>query len=71
MKNLWFSSGGFLATGMELPVLALVAMGRNSASLAGLTRPVGKTLGLLSTVVCYLALGPLSGTPRTASLSYN
>lgn len=69
-ENLWYAAGGFLATGVGLPVLALVAMARNSGSLAGLTRPAGKTLGLLLTVVCYLALGPLFGTPRTATVSY-
>lgn len=69
-ENLWSAAGGFLATGVGLPVLALVAMARNNGSLAELTRPAGKTLGLLLTVVCYLALGPLFGTPRTATVSY-
>lgn len=68
--NLWSEVGGFLATGVGLPVLALVAMARNNGSLAELTRPAGKALGLLLTVVCYLALGPLFGTPRTATVSY-
>ncbi|MFQ3396152.1 branched-chain amino acid transport system II carrier protein [Enterobacter mori] len=69
-ENMWFAAGGFLATGVGLPVLALIAMARNNCSLDELTRPAGNKLGLLLTIVCYLALGPLLCTPRTATVSY-
>lgn len=35
-----------------------------------MTKPSGKTMGLMLSVVCYLALGPFFATPRTATVSF-
>ncbi|MDN6682320.1 MAG: branched-chain amino acid transport system II carrier protein [Enterobacterales bacterium] len=69
-ENFWYATGGFLITGVGLPVLALIAMARNNGSLVELTRPAGKLFGLLLSLICYMALGPLFGAPRTATVSY-
>ena len=69
-ENLWYAAAGFLITGVGLPVLALIAMARKNGSLVELTKPAGKYFGLLLSLICYLALGPLFGTPRTATVSY-
>ncbi|MFB0713677.1 branched-chain amino acid transport system II carrier protein [Buttiauxella noackiae] len=69
-NNLWFAVSGFLITGVGLPVLAIIAMANKNGSLEALTAPAGKIFGLILTLICYLALGPLFGSPRTATVSY-
>lgn len=68
--NFWYATSGFLITAVGLPVISLIAMARKNGSLAELTKPAGKHFGLLLSLICYLALGPLFGTPRTATVSY-
>ena len=68
--DLWSAASGFLATGVGLPVISLIAMARCGGDIGELTKPAGKTLGLMLSVVCYLALGPLFATPRTATVSF-
>ncbi len=38
--------------------------------MAVITHPVGRVFGLLLTIICYLCVGPLFATPRTATVSY-
>lgn len=68
--DLWKAASGFLATGVGLPVISLVAMARCGGDIGELTKPAGKTMGLMLSVVCYLALGPFFATPRTATVSF-
>lgn len=68
--DLWDAASGFLATGVGLPVISLVAMARCGGDIGQLTKPAGKTLGLMLSVICYLTLGPLFATPRTATVSF-
>ncbi len=35
-----------------------------------LSAPIGRKAGLLLATICYLAVGPLFATPRTATVSY-
>lgn len=68
--NVWQAATGFLLTGVGLPVLASVAMARAGGELAVMTHPLGRIPGILLSVVCYLCIGPLFATPRTATVSY-
>lgn len=68
--NVWYAAAGFLITGVTLPVITIVAMAKVGGSMAKLSQPIGKTAGIILTVVCYLAIGPLFAGPRTASVSF-
>lgn len=68
--SVWPAALGFLLTGVGLPVITTIAMARAAGSLALITRPVGKRVGLMLAIVCYLCIGPLFATPRTATVSY-
>lgn len=68
--NVWQAAAGFLITGVGLPVIAAIAMARTGGELEGITKPMGKTIGMILTIVCYLCIGPLFATPRTATVSY-
>lgn len=68
--SVWPAALGFLMTGVGLPVITTIAMARAAGSMALITQPVGKRVGLLLVIVCYLCIGPLFATPRTATVSY-
>ncbi|MCY9846489.1 branched-chain amino acid transport system II carrier protein [Pectobacterium jejuense] len=68
--SVWSAALGFLMTGVGLPVITTIAMARAAGSMALITQPVGKRVGLLLVIVCYLCIGPLFATPRTATVSY-
>ena len=68
--QVWWAALGFLITAVGLPVLTIMALSRTEGSIAILSSPLGKVASLLLTVVCYLSVGPLFATPRTATVSY-
>jgi LIVCS family branched-chain amino acid:cation transporter len=68
--SVWLAAAGFLLTGVGLPVITSIAMAKAGGSMAILTQPVGRLCGILLTVICYLCIGPLFATPRTATVSY-
>ncbi|CAI1560174.1 LIV-II [Serratia proteamaculans] len=68
--SVWAAAAGFLLTGVGLPVVTAMAMAKAGGSLAHITQPVGRHCGMLLTIICYLCIGPLFATPRTASVSY-
>jgi LIVCS family branched-chain amino acid:cation transporter len=61
---------GFLLTGVGLPILTIVAMARVGGTLDKLSSPLGATAARALAVICYLAVGPLFATPRTATVSF-
>lgn len=69
-EHVWLAALGFLITAVGLPVITIVALSRVEGSIQILSSPLGKAASLLLTVVCYLAVGPLFATPRTATVSY-
>lgn len=69
-EHVWLAALGFLITAVGLPVLAIVALSYVNGSIEKLSEPLGKIASLFLTVTCYLALGPLFATPRTATVSY-
>lgn len=69
-EYVWRAASGFLLTAVGLPVLTVVALAKAGGGIEKLSAPVGKFAGLLLAVVCYLAVGPLFATPRTATVSF-
>lgn len=69
-EHVWLAALGFLITAVGLPVLTIIALSRTEGSIAILSKPLGKYASLILTVVCYLTVGPLFATPRTATVSY-
>ncbi|WP_347557154.1 branched-chain amino acid transport system II carrier protein [Robbsia sp. KACC 23696] len=61
---------GFLLTGVGLPILTIVAMARAGGTLDKLSSPLGRVAARGLAVICYLAVGPLFATPRTATVSF-
>ncbi|WP_263264352.1 branched-chain amino acid transport system II carrier protein [Pseudomonas sp. RIT-PI-S] len=66
----WLAAVGFLVTAVGLPVLTVVALAKVGGSIDALSSPLGRFAGVLLAVVCYLAVGPLFATPRTATVSF-
>ncbi|MEH6941777.1 branched-chain amino acid transport system II carrier protein [Bacillus sp. JJ722] len=68
-SNIWIAVSGFLVTGVGLPLLAVIAVGKVGSlqTLAGRVHPV---FGVVFTIIIYLAIGPFFGIPRTATVTY-
>ncbi|MEG2359625.1 branched-chain amino acid transport system II carrier protein [Acinetobacter sp.] len=69
-EHVWLAALGFLITAVGLPVITIVALSRVEGSIQLLSSPLGKAASIVLTIVCYLAVGPLFATPRTATVSY-
>ncbi|MEA1063873.1 branched-chain amino acid transporter carrier protein BrnQ [Erwinia sp. HR93] len=69
-EHVWLASFGFLVTAVGLPVLTVIALARVGGGIDSLSSPIGRVAGVLLAVVCYLAVGPLFATPRTATVSF-
>ena len=69
-EHVWTAAFGFLITAVGLPVLTVVALAKVGGGVDRLSTPIGKVAGLLLATVCYLAVGPLFATPRTATVSF-
>ena len=69
-EHVWLAALGFLVTAVGLPVLTIIALSRVEGSIQTLSSPLGKIASLILTIACYLAVGPLFATPRTATVSY-
>lgn len=68
----WLSAaGGFLLSGVFLPLFALLAISITHANgLYELGLPNGKKFALLFLVLVQIIIGPLCATPRTATVPY-
>lgn len=69
-EYVWIASIGFLITAVGLPVLTVMALARVGGGIDKLSSPIGKKAGVLLATICYLAVGPLFATPRTATVSF-
>ncbi|MGL9736305.1 MAG: branched-chain amino acid transport system II carrier protein [Symbiopectobacterium sp.] len=69
-EHVWTAALGFLLTAVGLPVLTVVALARVGGGVDALSSPIGQKVGVLLATVCYLAVGPLLATPRTATVSF-
>ncbi|WP_286790813.1 MULTISPECIES: branched-chain amino acid transport system II carrier protein [unclassified Pseudomonas] len=68
--HVWAAAIGFLITAVGLPVLTVVALARVGGAMNALSSPIGRVAGGLLAAVCYLSVGPLFATPRTATVSF-
>ncbi|MFU9138402.1 branched-chain amino acid transport system II carrier protein [Erwinia tasmaniensis] len=68
--HVWIAAIGFLITAVGLPVITVIALARVGGGIDALSTPIGKAAGLVLATVCYLAVGPLFATPRTATVSF-
>ena len=50
--------------------MTIMALSRMQGSIEVISSPLGRFASLLLTIVCYLSVGPLFATPRTATVSY-
>ncbi|WP_445490725.1 branched-chain amino acid transport system II carrier protein [Niallia sp. 03133] len=70
-NHVWIAILGFLATGIGLPFLGILAMGISGSNklqdLAGRVHPI---YGLIFTMALYLTIGPFFALPRTGTVSY-
>lgn len=69
-EHVWTAAIGFLITAVGLPVLTVIALAKVGGGVDTLSTPIGKVAGVLLAVVCYLTVGPLFATPRTATVSF-
>ncbi|MFC3394753.1 branched-chain amino acid transport system II carrier protein [Brenneria rubrifaciens] len=69
-EHVWIAAAGFLLTAVGLPVLTVIALARVGGGIDALSSPIGKKAGIALATVCYLAVGPLFATPRTATVSF-
>ncbi len=69
-QHLWATALGFLITAVGLPVITIIALSRVGGGIDALSLPIGKTAGIVLATICYLVVGPLFATPRTATVSY-
>lgn len=68
--NVWMAALGFLVTAVGLPVVTVIALAKVGGGMDALSSPIGKFFGGLLAAVCYLSVGPLFATPRTATVSF-
>lgn len=69
-EHVWMAALGFLITAVGLPVITVIALARVGGGIDALSTPIGRGAGLVLATVCYLAVGPLFATPRTATVSF-
>ncbi|WP_039659058.1 branched-chain amino acid transporter carrier protein BrnQ [Pantoea sp. MBLJ3] len=69
-EHVWTAAIGFLITAVGLPVMTVIALARVGGGVDALSTPIGKVAGIVLATVCYLAVGPLFATPRTATVSF-
>lgn len=68
----WFTAMlGFLCTGVVLPLLSVLAISvTRSKGVYDIGIPLGSTFALLFMVLIHATIGPLFGTPRTATVPF-
>ena len=65
------AAAGFLVTGVLLPLLSVMAIAINRAEgVFDIGRPLGVVFALVFMALIHATIGPLFGTPRTATVSF-
>ena len=67
--NFWPSILGFLAAGVILPVLAIIAIAISGYNVRDLASRGGFIFGLLFSIMAYLAIGAFYALPRTGAVA--
>ncbi len=66
----WPAALGFLATGVGLPVLGIVAVAVIGGGLDKMVSPLPKIAAALFGLAIYLSIGPMFALPRTATVAF-
>ncbi len=66
----FFSLLGFLVTGVGMPVLGIISMGKCGGELSNFTKNINNTFGTFFIIFVMLIIGPLFAIPRTAATTY-
>lgn len=61
---------GMTLTGIALPILAVVAVGRSGGTFAKLSRPIARWFPPLYNVIVMIGVGALITIPRTGAVAY-
>lgn len=61
---------GFVATGVGLPLLAIVACSKGDGTFESIGNRIDRKFILIFTTVLFLAIGPLMAVPRTAATTF-
>ena len=61
---------GFLATGVLMPLITVVAVSTSGEGILGLARRVGPRFGTVMPLAVYLAIGPLYAIARVTTVAY-
>ncbi|ASP40052.1 branched-chain amino acid transport system II carrier protein [Bacterioplanes sanyensis] len=69
-SDFWPATLGFLATGVGLPLLGVVAAAMCGGGLRELTRPLPRWAAVAFGLAIYLSIGPLFAIPRTATVAF-
>ncbi len=69
-EDMWYAAGGFLLTGVGLPLLGIVAISRVGGGFNEISGEMPKSLMIALGSCIYLIIGPLYAVPRTALVSY-
>ncbi|GGY43201.1 branched-chain amino acid transport system 2 carrier protein [Bacterioplanes sanyensis] len=68
--DFWPATLGFLATGVGLPLLGVVAAAMCGGGLREITRPLPVWAAIAFGMAIYLSIGPLFAIPRTATVAF-
>ncbi|AGT42719.1 branched-chain amino acid transport system II carrier protein [Treponema pedis] len=66
----FFALLGFLVTGVGMPVLGIISMGKCGGSLSDFTKNINNVFGTFFIIFVMLIIGPLFAIPRTAATTY-
>lgn len=68
--NFWPAILGFVATGVGLPLLAVIAIAMTKDGVAEMGNRVHPVFSLVFSITAYLSIGPFFGIPRGANVAY-
>ena len=63
-------TGGFILTGVLLPVLAMVAAATSTSGIEGIAKRIGRYPGLIYCWIAFLSTGVLYAIPRVTTVSF-
>lgn len=66
----FFALLGFLVTGVGMPVLGIISMGKCNGQLSNFTKNINSIFGTFFIIFVMLIIGPLFAIPRTAATTY-
>lgn len=68
--DIWPAIGGFLVTGVGLPLLGVAAVARAGGGIQEIGNRVHPAFSIVISILTYLSIGPLLAIPRTGAVAY-